>query len=709
MRADLIRRRVWMGQQAVWVVKDPLSRAFAYLSDQEYEILGLADGTRSLAEIVSECSKRFAPQYISSESLVRFFAEARVKGLVLVDGSGVSRVDAEDAGRRRWWQNPLAIRLPGLNPSRLLERISPVFRPLYSPFAVVLAMLLVSAAAVIVVGEFSVFADHLAAAASRMGAGGSIGLLLVVVSLTKIIHELAHALTCKHFGGECREIGVMFLVGIPCLYCDVSDAWLLDRRWKRIFVSAAGMAAEVTLAALATMIWVFTIDGAVRDVCVTIMIVCSVTTVLFNGNPLLRYDGYYILSDLVGIPNLASESAATVRGWLRRWIWATPVAPSSPAASHRGLFVVVYGVASGLYRVAVYMFILLMLYRVAERYELGGMVGTLGLVAVAWFLFKWAKSILAPPDRSVRRASMSPRRPAIIVTGLATAGLLIGLIPLPRSVVAPMSVQPAGSQTLFVTSEGALVESVDNGTDVSEGQLVAKLRNPEVDRELIAIESECDRLAAQLESLRQRRSSNRELSARIPWMERSLEEAIKQKQLRRKVADHLLLASPRSGRIFAPPELVPPPMDDRQPRFWSGTPLEPMNHGAWLTEGTRLCIVGDSTAREAVVMMRQQDVELVGINQPVTLLLADRRRGAVTGRVLEVAASPSEPIPAELKRGERIDPAAVSARTPYYQVRVALDPTPIALPVRLTGHARIKVHHASILARIARFLSDSFG
>jgi putative peptide zinc metalloprotease protein len=221
--------------------------------------------------------------------------------------------------------------------------------------------------------------------------------------------------------------------------------------------------------------------------------------------------------------------------------------------------------------------------------------------------------------------------------------------------------------------------------------------------------SQCERLASELESLRQRRNSSPEASSRIPVVEKALEEAVKQKRVRENVAAQLTLASPRSGRIFAPPQRPPQTTDDRYPRFWTGTPLEPLNRGAWLGEGTVLCIVGDTTMREAILMLRQQDVELIVPNQPVKLLLADTIRGAVTGRVLEVAASPSEEIPAELQRSGRVNPSAGSDKAPLYQVRVSLDRTSAPLPVRLTGHAQVSVSSASILARIARFLSDSFG
>ena len=138
-----------------------------------------------------------------------------------------------------------------------------------------------------------------------------------------------------------------------------------------MIISSAGIIAELVIAAIATFIWFHTADGMVRDVCVTVMVVCSVTTVLFNGNPLLRYDGYYVLSDMVRIPNLATESANRIRGWLRSVLWGEPVADWNRAGlTGRTLFIVGYGFASGIYRIVVLIFIFAMLMRLAQAVQL---------------------------------------------------------------------------------------------------------------------------------------------------------------------------------------------------------------------------------------------------------------------------------------------------------------------------------------------------
>ena len=135
-------------------------------------------------------------------------------------------------------------------------------------------------------------------------------LLAIVLGVTKVLHEFGHGLACKRFGGRCHEMGLMFLVLTPCLYANVSDSWLLKSKWKRAFIAAAGMYVELVIASIAVFVWWFSIPGLVHHLALNVIVVCSVSTLIFNANPLLRYDGYYILADLMEIPNLRQKSSA---------------------------------------------------------------------------------------------------------------------------------------------------------------------------------------------------------------------------------------------------------------------------------------------------------------------------------------------------------------------------------------------------------------
>ena len=385
LRADLIRQQIRMGGEDFWIVKDPLSHQMHYFSEREYSLLELLSGYRTLAELIRECRQRFAPEYLSGEALVMFLADAKRRGLIVAVAPD-NLVTIETLPSRsmtsseKWWKQPLAIRMPGINPDPMIDPLLPQLRMFFSPLFGVVLLGLILFAAVLVVTQFGLLSEHVAIAAHRQGHSWLL-MIATVVAATKVMHELAHASVCKVLGAECRAIGLMLLVGVPCLYCDVSDAWMLRQRWKRIMVSAAGMAIELAIAAIATFLWWFSADGAVRDVCVTVMIVCSVSTILFNGNPLLRYDGYFILSDLVGIPNLGSQARSALEKSIQRLLWgATPAMAAEPfgrdgSDSTKNRFLLAYAIASGIYRTIVLATIAYVFYRIAEEQGLGQLVG----------------------------------------------------------------------------------------------------------------------------------------------------------------------------------------------------------------------------------------------------------------------------------------------------------------------------------------------
>ena len=708
LRPDLIQKMVWMGSERVWVFKDPLSRAFSYFNDQEREILVLADGKRTVAQIALECNRRFAPQFLSVDSIIRFLADARRKGLLLVDGCGVPNAMNRSDTHRPWWKNPLAIRVPGVNPDRVLNSISHHLGFILSPIAFLLAVFLILVALVVVVVNFGNLSIHLAGAAAGMQAGTGLLILVGVLSITKVMHELAHAIACIRFGGECREIGLMFLVGVPCLYCDVSDAWMLPRRWQRILISAAGMLAELTLASVATLIWAFTLDGPIRDICVTVMLVCSVTTILFNGNPLLRYDGYYMLSDLTGIPNLSAEAKGILREWFQCFLWSKPTIMDS-GFSIRNVLLAGYGILSGTYRIVIFALIMLIFYQYAELHEMGDLVGVLVLLAMGCFFLSVVRTVMMPPKSHAGYRHYSIRRPVVFMCLLTAGVILVGLVPLPRTTTAHMMIQPADAKTVFVTNGGRLVKSVDNGSVVEAGQMIATLVNESVELELAQARGHVDLLEVQLSGLKRRRLANREAGLQIPVIERSLKEARKEKQLRELLAGQLVLNAPRDGKVFATDKRMKPVEDEREPEYWFGTPLDDGNVGAWFEEGTAVCLVGDPIVREAVLFVPQQDVELIRQGQRVHLLLDDHAEGEVRGRVLEISVSPTKDIPPALQRNGMLEASGAMFDTkPFYEVRVLVEPTASPLPVRLTGKARVSVENASIFHRIARFLLDAF-
>ena len=313
MRPDLvIQEQSYLGRQ-YWVVKDPIALKYYRFEEEEFAILQMLDGRASLEEIQHRFEQQFAPQRIMLQELHQLLGMLHRSALVVSDapGQGPQLVQRHRERSRRERLaaagNVLCIRFRGIDPDRSLAWLNRRLGWLFSWPCMSLCLVLALGALLLVTVQFDVFRAKLPAFHEFFGMKNWLW-LAVILAITKVIHEFGHGLSCKRFGGECHEMGLMLLVLTPCLYCNVSDSWMLPSKWRRAAIGAAGMYVEIVMASACTFLWWFTQPGLLHFLCLNVMFVCSVSTLLFNANPLLRFDGYYILADVIEIPNLRQKS-----------------------------------------------------------------------------------------------------------------------------------------------------------------------------------------------------------------------------------------------------------------------------------------------------------------------------------------------------------------------------------------------------------------
>jgi putative peptide zinc metalloprotease protein len=256
LRPDLIVTPVTTGGSATWVVKDPVTMEHFQFTTEEYALLDWLRQPLSIGELRRRFAERFPPQTISPQSLWEFLGRLHSAGLVVGDGPGQGHERFQRMRRdraRRWamsWTGVLAIRFRGLDPDAFLTFAHNRLRWLFSPASLLVMLAVVVCAASLVVGHMDEFRARLPEV-SALFDSRNVVVMLLSIGAVKVLHELGHALTCKHFGGEVHELGFMLLVFSPCLYCDVSDSWRLPGKWPRIAVAAGGMLVEIVLAAIA--------------------------------------------------------------------------------------------------------------------------------------------------------------------------------------------------------------------------------------------------------------------------------------------------------------------------------------------------------------------------------------------------------------------------------------------------------------------------
>jgi putative peptide zinc metalloprotease protein len=413
------------------------------LREEEFFIFQQLDGAADFADIQAAFQDKFAPRRLSLRRLEGFLAMLHRENLIVSDrtGQGEQLRRRRDQQRRRarlaTVSNPLAIRFRGFNPDPLLSWLEPQCRWLFTPWAAAMAVLLIGSALTLLLVQFETLQSRL----PDFQAFFSVDQLLwfgLAIAVAKILHELGHGLTCRHLGGSCHELGVLLLVFTPCLYVNVSDSWLMPNKWHRIAIAAAGMVVEAVLASVCTLLWWFSAPGLFNSICLQLMFVCSISTLVFNGNPLLRYDGYFILSDLIEIPNLRETSVGLVRRYLARLLLGIELGSQRMyEVAPRGRLIL-YAVLSTVYRWIVVLGILWFCHQVLEPYGMQLLAQLLTVLVVGGMLVVPLYRLIAFVAAPHRRRQVKWFRFVLAVAIFGVLAYVLLTWPLPYRITAPI-------------------------------------------------------------------------------------------------------------------------------------------------------------------------------------------------------------------------------------------------------------------------------
>ena len=564
----------------------------------------------------------------------------------------------------------------------------------------------------LVVVEFDVFRAKLPEFYQFFSVHNAI-LLALVLGATKVMHEFGHGLTCKHFGGECHEMGVMVLVLTPCLYCNVSDSWMLPSKWQRAAIGAAGMYVELIIAAAATFIWWFTKTGTLNMICLNIIFVSSVSTILFNANPLLRYDGYYILADVVEIPNLRQKASSILNRKMAQWFLGIEP-PDDPFLPQRNqVFFALYSVASVLYRWFVVISILFFMSKVFKPYGLeviGYGIITMSLVGMVGMpLFQLYKYFAVPG----RMHKVKKPRFYATIAGATAIILAVLYVPLPHSTMSTLEVRARDADRIYVDVPGTLEKVlVRAGDKVEKGSPLAQLSSIDLDLDIARLEGEKKQYEVQLIAIGRNRFQDPAEGLELRQLRESLqaiEDQIKQKKIDR---ERLELRATAAGTVMPPPWRDKQPSAEGQLQPWSGTPLEERNLGAALEEGDVFCLIGDPQKMEAILYIDQGDIDFIKKGQRVEIKLIEMPFEVYEGTIEEIAPSESKVSPKRLstKAGGDLptetDPSGVEKPlSASYQARVLIDDPDDLIRLGLRGQAKIHTAWQTLGQRIWRGLN----
>jgi multidrug resistance efflux pump len=492
LRSDLLISRQEMSGELYVVIKDPQTRRFFRLREVEYAVAHRLDGATPL-ETVAHDLQTALNVAVDTETVAQFVEHLRRTGLLEADGP--PPIDRRPL-RQRVASNPLYIRMKALDPDRLFDRLLPFVRFCFTPHFLVGSAIAILVALCITVASWNEFARDV------RGLYRFDALLLAWVTLLSVTtaHEFAHGLTCKHFGGHVHEIGFLLIYFQPAFYCNISDAWLFPERAKRMWVTFAGGYLETVVWAFATLVWRVTDTDTWLNFLALIVMATSGIKLFFNLNPLIKLDGYYLLSDYLEIPNLRQKSISYVKESITK-LWRSRVNVAQVSRRERRVFVT-YGLLA-----AVYSYWLLGIVALhfgtflVNRYQgLGFLLFTGLLVAVFQQpVGKVASRLRAAASSPPGLASLK-RRPRLVLAAVVVPALF--LVRAELNVSGEFTILPGHNADVRPQVAGIIEQIfVDEGTYVRAGDPIARLAGRDYRAELRQTDAEIDEKRARLKML----------------------------------------------------------------------------------------------------------------------------------------------------------------------------------------------------------------
>ena len=311
LRNDLTVSEQRTADETIFIVKNPVTGAFFRLHEAEWFIAQQCDGSTSLEVIRQRTEEKFGAA-LPLDSLASFVNKLGKAGLL---ETGRSARRQKKQRERRVRGNVLLLRFKLLDPDAILNRLERKVRFCFTPHFVVFSALMILLAIGIVATNLNEIIDGI----GKFYSLSALPVIIAVIFLVISAHEFAHGFTCKHFGGEVREMGFLLIYLQPAFYCNVSDAWLFPEKSKRLWVSLAGPYFELFLWAVATLLWRLTETDTVINYVSLIVMASSGIKTLFNFNPLIKLDGYYLLSDYLGVPNLRKKAFRYIGEGMKKW------------------------------------------------------------------------------------------------------------------------------------------------------------------------------------------------------------------------------------------------------------------------------------------------------------------------------------------------------------------------------------------------------
>ena len=661
------------------VIEDPLTSAFHRVGIPEYLFLTFLDGKRTFAEAYARASLAGGAEALTEREAVALVSWLTERGLADFGSTPAALLEEEHGRQRqrglRTVLNFLFLRLPLGSPDRLLERLDRSLGWIWHPAGAMVWAAAIAAGLLQVAWNWNRFARM----SEGVLAGSNAFWLAAIWVMLKGVHEAGHGLASKHYGCRVREAGLYFILFFPVTYIDATASWGLPSKWRRMLIAAAGMGSELFVAALAALYWSLTAPGLANTLAYNTMLMAGVSTLLFNANPLMRFDGYYLFCDLVEVPNLYAKSQALVARLAERWLLGAPADPME-VRGREFWVLALYGSAALFWRGLV---MLSLLFAATALFKGGGLI--FALVALGAWIGPAVRGTAAFVRAGWRTGRFSRTAGLPRLALFAAVALGFAFLPVHPRIGAPAVLQCADQVVLRAECPGFINRIyVRNGETVQAGEDLVEMRNLEIETELkkLAVEVESQEVKSRLEL------GSGDVAA-YQGENDALEGLRKQYAEAQQRVDSLNVRAPAAGTVVE----------------WG---LE-QRVGTFLHPGDRIVEVGAFPASEVKIAVPEADIDFYRrqVGHHISVLID--RRGIARPAVLERVTARSSrdltlpalsvagggPLPVVRRREDSAhsgeNQPAYELLDPVFEATARLDPG--GLPDLRSGElARIKFH-----------------
>ena len=680
-----------------WVVKDPIQLNYFVLDEMQYWLFQRLNGINSVASIVEKFNSCF-PLKATAEEIYGFCMQMSNDSLLneVASGEQISQRLARK-NKSKYLKIPmslLSIKLPPVNARGLFDIAENLFSWLFSPIAVLMTVVLFAGALLTVAHNFHTFVAEIPFLESFTAQ--DIVSFLLALTFVKVLHELGHAVCCRRMGAECNEMGLMFLVFSPCLYCTVTDSWILPQKWKRIAVAAAGVYVELIIAACTLLLWNYCEQPLMRGFFLNIVLICSVSSLLVNGNPLMRYDGYFILSDLTGIPNLATESKATSWNLFSNLLFQSRAKENRFYTVRQQMFMFGYYILSVAYRWVIMCAIFWLAYTKLKSAGLAtfALVISSGYAAmmIGMFVVGFGTYLM----RKRRSESIRWLGFLLFLAILAGACYFISKVEIERNISAQAIVEFEDYEYCSSPTDGRLVYAVELGSVVEQGDVIVRLENDELEKRIRDLTHEKTLTEIRIQNVEAAEGVDQESQFELPELRARLLDLKTQIANTKQSFERLSVCAPMSGTVVELSENQTKEVEGDLPKH-AGSILQPENLGCYIETGEVVCSVCQPDKYVVYLMIDERKLDLIRKGNPIKLFFPSLKQLQFSGKIVGFSRDTLKTDAAETLVSSNSMRAIVELDQP---LRFAFHHT--------IGKARISIEKETVSRIVKRFFVESF-